>query len=507
MALFGRPEYQIGRGEVSEARVEFPFLIGFVLVAAVSLLIFHSVVQIPSLTIALGVSLFLFGVTVFRVEWGVGFLVIAMLLSPEVASEKVGMGNRMLQLRYDDILIIVVFAGVFLKLVFEGSGTFWLPSPINKGIVLYYSVCLFSSMLAFRRSLPLFDQSEAFFTLLKLAEYYMIFVLVGNAIRTYQQIKWQLAVFFVVGAIIACYGLYSKFFSSIDRVSAPFETGGTEPNTLGGYLVLVMCIAVAMYIKAPTKRMKVVMACLAGLAFTPFLFTLSRASYLAWVMGLLVLGIAGKRPILILLTALVLIFSQSIMPPEVVERVNYTFQQGSGEPVAIGGMDTGLQVDKSTHERIYVWKKVNYNLLVWPWFGGGVSWDRVLDSQYARVLIETGLFGFATFVFLQLQILRTTRESHLWASDWVGKALGLGTFTATAALIVHSFGTISFLIVRIMEPYWFLVSLAVVARHLAIQEYAQRAQPKAVPAAIVPLPPRTEPRLRRPAPSPSTRLG
>ncbi|MCC6425158.1 MAG: hypothetical protein IT447_16915, partial [Phycisphaerales bacterium] len=93
MALFGKPEYQIGRGEVAESRVEFPFFIGFMLVSAGGLLIFHSLVQIPSLTVALGVSLLLFATTVLRVEWGVSFLVVAMLLSPEVASEKVGMGN------------------------------------------------------------------------------------------------------------------------------------------------------------------------------------------------------------------------------------------------------------------------------------------------------------------------------------------------------------------------------------------------------------------------------
>lgn len=507
MALFGKPEYQIGRGEVSEARVEFPFFIGFMLVSACGLLIFHSVVQIPALTIALGVSLLLFAVTVLRVEWGVGFLVVAMLLSPEVASEKVGMGNRMLQVRYDDILIIVVFAGVFLKLVFEGRSSFFLPSPINKGIVLYYGVCLFSTMLAFRRSLPLFDQSEAFFTLLKLAEYYMIFILVGNAIRTYKQIRWQLAIFFGVGAVIAVYGLYSRFFSGVERVSAPFETGGTEPNTLGGYLVLVMCIAVAMHFMAPSRSVKLLMLGIAGLAFSPFLFTLSRASYLAWITALMVLGVGAKKPLLIVLTILVLVFSQFIMPEEVVNRVNYTFQQGSGVNVKVGGVDTGLQVDKSTHERIYVWGKVSYNLTVWPWFGGGVSWDRVLDSQYARVLIETGLLGFSSFVLLQILLLQTTRQTYLWAGDWVGKALGLGTFTATIALIVHSFGTISFLIVRIMEPYWFLVSLAVVARHIAIQEHVQRRLAREAAPAVVALPSRDEPRIRRPAPRLSGRVG
>jgi hypothetical protein len=46
------------------------------------------------------------------------------------------------------------------------------------------------------------------------------------------------------------------------------------------------------------------------------------------------------------------------------------------------------------------------------------------------------------------------------------------------ALIVHSTGTISFLIVRIMEPFWFLMGLAVVARDRAIEDFIERRRKK-----------------------------
>ena len=47
----------------------------------------------------------------------------------------------------------------------------------------------------------------------------------------------------------------------------------------------------------------------------------------------------------------------------------------------------------------------------------------------------------------------------------------MAVFAITFALIAHSMGTISFLIVRIMEPYWFLVALAMVVRHNAIEDF------------------------------------
>ena len=84
-----------------------------------------------------------------------------------------------------------------------------------------------------------------------------------------------------------------------------------------------------------------------------------------------------------------------------------------------------------------------------PWLGGGVSWNRILDSQYARVIIETGLLGLAAFAFLQLQILRAVRQAYRWTDDWVGRGMAMGVFATTIGLLVHAMGTISFLILHL----------------------------------------------------------
>ncbi len=84
--------------------------------------------------------------------------------------------------------------------------------------------------------------------------------------------------------------------------------------------------------------------------------------------------------------------------------------------------------------------------------------------------------GLAAFCFLLWRVLVTTRQTYRWSRDWVARALGLGLFAATVGFIVHSFGTITFLIVRIMEPYWFLMALAGVARQIAILDHIQRRQ-------------------------------
>jgi len=472
MASFNSAEYQIGRGETAESQVEAPIFAAFALIAAIAVLFVHIYFKNQTVTVALAVSLLIFGITMMRVDWGVYFLVIAMMLSPEIGEGDVGTARRAVNLRYDDVLIIVIFCGVLFKNVYEKRGALWLPSPINSSIMLYYACCLFSTMLAFRASIPAFDKKTSMFVLLKMIEFYMVFVLVGTAIRSNDQIRKQLILFFIVAMIVATFGLHSRQFSEAARVSSPFEQGGSEPNTLGGYLTMVTLLAAALFTQAPDRKLKILCLCLGLLAFFPLLFTLSRASYIAVVVGLVTLALISKKHWMVAAVVVVLIFSRQIMPTDVQDRVSNTFID-DGQAVQLGEYETGITVDKSTHERIYVWEKVRFNLHVWPYFGGGVAWGRVLDSQYARVIIETGLVGFAAFVFLQLRILKSTRQAYQWADDWVGRGLSIAVFAITLALVAHSMATISFLIVRIMEPYWFLAAMAMVVRHNAIENFRQ----------------------------------
>jgi hypothetical protein len=473
--MFYRSEQGIGRAEVAEGEVDAPLFILFALFGALLVLVVHFKFHSIPYTIAASGSLLIFCVTLLRVEWGIYALVISMLLSPEISAGSVGVAaQRTMSIRYGDFLIIVIFLGVLLKMAFQGRRMFWLPNPVNSGIILYYGVCIISTLLALRANVPAWDMRTAALVMVKMLQFYIIFWTVTNAIDSIASIRRQLTLFFAVSIIVAVYCITTIGGGPYNRISAPFELGGSEPNTLGGYLTIVILAAAALFLRAPNVRARFALAAVAALAFIPFLYTLSRASYLALIFGFLTLGLIGRRFWMIAAVACVLLFSNQLMPNDVRERVNYTFQETYGVPVQIFGLETGLKVDKSTYERIYVWSKVQFNLKVWPWFGGGVEWDRVLDSQYARVLIETGIFGFVAFLFLQWRIYRTSREAYLWSRNWIVQGTALGCTAILIALIVHSMGTISFLIVRIMEPFWFLVALVVVGRAIAIESHRQQ---------------------------------
>ncbi len=493
MALF-RSERGIGRGEVPESRLEVPIFALFMLVCAGILVAIHLRFGNMSLTLAFAVSMLVFGITAVRVEFGVYILVLAMLLSPEIVADS-SSGEHSVNVRYDDLLIVVIFLGVMVKLVFDGRFRPWRPSPINAGIFSYYGVCVVSTLLALERNLGAWHRQDAFFVMLKMLEFYMIFFLVGHAIRNLSDIKHQLVLFFLVALIVCGYAVST--ISTEMRVGAPFDEGGTEPNTLGGYLTVIMCVALGLFTQARGWPRKALFLGIILLAFLPFLHTLSRASYVSLVVGTVAISLVSRKFYILILLGVVLASSSIIMPEKVKERVLFTFQAGHGEDVSVGGRDLGLQVDKSTNERILVWRKVGFILKLGPQFlllGAGVAWESVLDSQYARIILETGLLGILAFAFMQYRILKTLREAYRWTDSWLARGIAMGVFGAAIALIVHGAGTISFLIVRIMEPYWFLVAVCVVIREEALEKHyarylAQKQRSQAPPAvATVPVP-------------------
>jgi hypothetical protein len=474
MAWTQRSQQGIGRGEVAEGQADIPLFILFMTLAAAGLLVLQVVLGNTAVTVAAAVSMLVFGATVVRVEYGLYILLVAMLLSPEIEAGSVGTHDELgVNLRYDDVLVIVIFLGVMLKHAFEGRPLMWRPSPINAGITGYYGLCLVSSLLALRLSVPAWDRDVAFFTLLKMLEYYLIFFMVGMSITSMDDVRRQLTVFFAVSLIVCVYGIVS--IGTQPRVSAPFEAGGTEPNTFGGYLLIVMCTALSLAFFAPRRDLRLLLYTITGIASVPFVMTLSRASYASLFVALILLGWMGRRYWIWGLIAVALIGAPILFPDVVIKRVQSTFEP-SGVAVDVPVVGSEVLIDKSAYERVYVWQKVRHNLKVWPFFGGGVSWDTVLDSQFARVIIETGLFGLAAFLFLLWRLIRTSRETYRWSRDWVAKSLGLAMCVNTLALMVHSFGTISFLIVRMMEPFWFLMALVVVSRQIALLDHAERAR-------------------------------
>ncbi len=242
-------------------------------------------------------------------------------------------------------------------------------------------------------------------------------------------------------------------------VSAPFEGGIGEPNTFGGYLVFMLALASGFYLMATSLRERALWIGMGLLMILPLLYTLSRSSWLeAGAMVLTLLWLSPKKGQLLAAAAIALALSPVVLPHQVVERMAYTLEQ----PPAPGQIRVGkARLDTSLSARIRSWQ---YGLEGWaarPLTGYGVASYGFMDAQYVRTLVETGLFGLAAFGWLMINIFPMARLRLHEAQDRFAVALSLGYLAGFVALLVHGIGANTFIIVRIMEPFWLVTALVV----------------------------------------------
>jgi O-antigen ligase len=234
--------------------------------------------------------------------------------------------------------------------------------------------------------------------------------------------------------------------NTLRRLTAPFE-GQPEPTTLGGYLTLLVGLVLAMAIHERDRVRRLAWWALAGLAFVPILFTLSRTTYVAAVVMLVALGAVTRHAMLLLSTGLALSLSPFLLPAKVLSRIAASFDA-----------TRAMGLDPSFVERITVWKKAGHALRLNPVLGFGLP-QGIVDSQFARTLIETGLAGLAAWWVLLAACFLIGRRVRRRATDPAHRALAAGHMVGVVVLFVHALASVTFYIVRIMGPFFVLTAL------------------------------------------------
>lgn len=101
-----------------------------------------------------------------------------------------------------------------------------------------------------------------------------------------------------------------------------------------------------------------------------------------------------------------------------------------------------------------------------PVFGFGVTGHGFIDAQYFRVLIETGLIGLFMFLLLLSSIFRLTYHNTKEATEPFDRGLSMGFLAGFIGLLAHAVGANTFIIVRIMEPFWFVLAIVIMLPEL-----------------------------------------
>jgi O-antigen ligase len=297
-----------------------------------------------------------------------------------------------------------------------------------------------------------------------------------NHVRSADQVKRFLICLFMTCVIASIIGAFQ--IPGGGRVSAPFEGEVGEPNTFGGYLLFMGMVAAGLLAKTNSTKNKQILAVTLLCMIPPFLFTQSRTSYMAAVPALLVLGYLTERRIIILgLLVVSLMISPLFLPKAVKDRIMFTFTQ----PEEQGQIRIGdLRLDTSTSARIKSWKGALQAYPQHPLLGYGVTGYGFIDAQFPRVLVESGILGLISFLYLLYSIFKLTLQNLKEVNTPFYQGLGIGFMAGFVGLVVHALGANTFIIVRIMEPFWFFVGI------ITILPTLERQQTDPIPKTVVP---------------------
>ena len=416
---------------------------------------------LPSKALLIAFALGILIISFVSNEIALYILILSMLLSPEITiggqgTETAAETGRAVILRLEDLLLVIMGFSWFAKTAINKELALLLKTPLNRPIFYYIFVCSLSTLFGIYWERV--EVKTGFFYVLKYIEYFFIYFMVVNNVERRNQLR-NLTIIILFTCLIVCIVGIAQIPSG-KRVSAPFEGEVGEPNTFGGYLALILSIVIGLFLYSQSPKLKISFAAFGIIIIIPFLYSLSRASWIALVPMVITLLIFSPKRIFIvgcLITGLVL--SPYFLPKSVEERIAYTFKEEKGNPsVKIGK----IGLDPSTSSRIISWQNVLKDYAKHPIFGYGITGYKFVDAQYFRVLAEVGIVGMLAFLWMIYSLMKEVVKIYYKVEEKLYKGLSLGFLVGIVAMLTHGIGANTFIIIRIMEPFWFLAGIVMV---------------------------------------------
>lgn len=144
-----------------------------------------------------------------------------------------------------------------------------------------------------------------------------------------------------------------------------------------------------------------------------------------------------------------------IKPEAVLSRIKYTYSIVDPSLAKVGD----VYFDYSSSARIFSWKE---SIQTWKnhfILGRGVTGFGFIDGQYIRTLPELGIIGLLALLWLLWSIYKYALDIYKQMDDSLYRGLTLGFIAGFIGLAVHALTANTFILIRIMEPFWFITGI------------------------------------------------
>jgi O-antigen ligase len=310
--------------------------------------------------------------------------------------------------------------------------------------------------------------------------YFMLFYIVLDMVRDRKRLHRLVAAVLCGAAVVALYGVVQYVIGVSEQIGVAGQglasnvrgrvySTQDNPNFLSEYLILLLPVAVAMFLRKGWWFARLFYLGTAGVMTLTLLLTYTRAGWVGAALGMMLffglynwryLGLfaaAGAAGILAL--------------PGVLQRLTSItrFVSGSGgfrlqlfrtaaamiahRPVFGVGIGNYLEVYPHTIAR-------------YPTYDVGFA-EYSSHNSFLTVTAEMGIAGLLVFLWIVLRALRQAFSGWVHLSDPGDRLLSLGIGCGMVAFLTQSFSNVTFFHPRVTVYYWFLLAVAVALWRIA----------------------------------------
>jgi hypothetical protein len=383
------------------------------------------------------IALFVYVLTFTNVALGLAILIACIGLSPELSMG--GISN----LRLEDFLVPALAAAWLARAMRAHESL--ADCRVRRPMLAYLVSMIVSSILG--AAVGSTKAIEAILYLGKYVEYFLIFIIVVNNVKTEREFKALVLFSLMIGIAAGLMGV-----SQVDNLRESLKGRMTGPlgetaTIFGGYLLLNLSLALGFFLNAPTPGPRVAGAATASLLTIVSLYTFSRTTYAAMAAGLSLFALLKNRRLFAIVLILLVTFP-FLAPEGIWERASTigTVFTERGTPSWVARV-TAWQIGFNTH------------IMKSPLLGSGLASVALgdVDNEYVRVACDLGLLGLAAFLWWLARLgLEANRLYGMLPENGFFKGFAAGYIIGFFSLAVHAIGATSLTSIRIMEQFMLL---------------------------------------------------
>jgi putative inorganic carbon (HCO3(-)) transporter len=340
-------------------------------------------------------------------------------------------------------------------------------------------------------------REEGLFTVLA---YLALTVLFATAIESSKQLQDFIKGLLFACAMISLYAVIQYFgYNPTEHFIPLMRTHGGgvgstigNPNFLGKFLVLILPLYIVSYLDSERLLLKCIYLAGALLGSAALILTFTRASWLGFLAGFLVLflliekkGLLNKKKEILVgfsvVIAVVLVFTvqSSIRTSQTKGKTTYSIKDK-----IIGAFD--LEKGSGVATRLFVWNKAlilirqrplvgfgldthikvmrRFNLEYIEKFNNYVIIDRV-HNNYLDTAIAQGLIGLGAYLSIIITFLVWLGKTIRWEKDPSRKIIYCGFFSAWCGYLVNDLFIFS--VVSVSPTFWSLMGITISLKRLS----------------------------------------